>query len=96
MGTEIANEESLAPETGGEFGSGSLRCAIGHLEELLRIYTVPFQKRILQTAMDAFPAKEVQYEQEVRRQEADDNLLDATSEWPVEKLERLLTILKDF
>jgi hypothetical protein len=95
MGTEIANEESLAQETEGEFGRESLQCAVGHLEELLMIYTVPFQKKILQVVMDAFPAKEVQYEQEVRRQTADDNLLDVTSSWPVERLENLILTLKE-
>ena len=98
MGPELENleEESLEQGTNREFGRESLQCAVGHLEELLRIYTVPFQKKVLQIVMEAFPAKEAQYKQEVRRQEADDNLLDVTSPWPVEKLERLLSILKDF
>jgi hypothetical protein len=86
--------EPVAQETEGEFGRESLQCAVGHIEEVLVCYVVPFQKKILQTAMDAFPAKEVQYEQEVRRQTADDNLLDITSKWPTVKVEKLNTILK--
>lgn len=95
MEIEIAKEESLVPETGGEFGSESLQYAVGHLEELLRCYVVPFQKKILKIIADNFPAKEAQYAEEIRRQAADDELLDVTSSWPVEKLESLLITLKE-
>jgi hypothetical protein len=95
-----AMEDTSAPGTAGQreegtFESEHLSLGVKHVENALMIYAVPFQKQILKLVMDNFPAKEAQYEQEVRRQEADDNLLDATSEWPVEKIKKLTNNLKD-
>ena len=87
--------EPVAQEAEGGFNSEGLQCAVDRIENALMIYAVPFQKQILKLVMDNFPAKEAQYEQEIRRQEADDALLNATTEWATEKVEKLTRILKD-
>jgi len=95
--TKIADAvcpEPAGQETERESIREVLRCAVESLEKQLAVYAVPFQKKVLQVVMENFPAKEAQYEQEVRRQEADDNLLDATSEWPVEEVEALVAALR--
>jgi hypothetical protein len=87
--------EPVAQEAEGGFNSEGLQCAVDRIENALMCYVVPFQKKVLEIIMEAFPAKEAQYEQEIRRQEADDALLNATTEWATEKVEKLTRILKD-
>jgi len=94
---KIAN--AICPEVveqeEGTVKSEYLSLAANRVENALMIYTVPFQKKVLQIVMDNFPAKEVQYEQEVRRQEADDALLNATTEWPTEEVEALVVAIRN-
>ena len=95
-----AMEDTSAPGTAGQreegtFESEHLSLGVKHVENALMIYAVPFQKQILKLVMDNFPAKEEKHNQEVRRQEADNALLNAITGWSVEKVEKLTNILKN-
>jgi hypothetical protein len=99
---EHANKiaDAVCPESGeqreeGTFESEHLSLGVKHVENALMIYAVPFQKQILKLVMDNFPAKEEKHNQEVRRQEADNALLNAITGWSVEKVEKLTNILKN-
>jgi len=80
----------------GTFESEHFSLVKKHIDEALEFYAPPFCEKVLQTVIAELAEKKKEYELKVKRQDADNELLNVTGEWPTEKLERLLTILKDF
>jgi hypothetical protein len=93
--------ESIIPEVGEQeseptFESEHFSLVKAHVWEALKFYTPPFCEKVLQTVIAELAEKKKEYELEVKRQDADNELLNVTSEWPTEKLEVLITTLRGF
>jgi hypothetical protein len=65
------------------------------VEDALKFYTPIFQEKVLLAVLARLAEKKKAYELEIKRQEADDALLNAITEWSTEKVNKLISILKD-
>lgn len=96
-----ALEDTSAPEFVSQEGERTFdekhfSLAKKHVNEALKFYTPFFCEKVLQAVIAELEPKKKEYELEVKRQDADNELLDVTSEWSTEKLEALIATLRGF
>ena len=84
-------DQKNEPDSGEEHFSRKVE----DVEDALKFYTPIFQEKVLLAVLARLAEKKKAYELEIKRQEADDALLNAITEWSTEKVNKLISILKD-
>lgn len=90
---DVKIPEFVSQEGERTFDEEHFSLAKKHVDEALEFYTPFFCEKVLRIVIAELEPKKKKYEQEVRRQEADNALLNAIIEWPAEKVEKLTSVL---